>query len=260
MDKKTLLKILKTESISFTHDEIIEFMNEELDKTPDEMDTELVDLCLAALEKCNSTPEQIQKAKHKKIKFKKVLLIAAVIAGLFCISIPVSAKYLHIEVSEQIVQFYRNYFNVDLQRGKKEALDHSDINMDIVRELKKKGVKEVILPQALFENSYDKSIMEVTNDEGGITASIKIKDKRSDLSGTITINQYTEEYAFAIGQSKVSDQFDSVQQLSINGMDIVVFGNSEESFIDYVDQLTEYHIVISNCDFEKALEIAKTIN
>lgn len=51
MDKKTLLEILKTEPFSFTLREIEEIMDEELGKSPDDMDTELIDLCADILER-----------------------------------------------------------------------------------------------------------------------------------------------------------------------------------------------------------------
>lgn len=50
LTNEALKEVLKTKYIGFTHSELIELMNEELDKDPGDIDTDVVDLCLDALE------------------------------------------------------------------------------------------------------------------------------------------------------------------------------------------------------------------
>lgn len=50
MKKETFLAILNEEYMYFTEAELHEMIDEELAKDPDEMDTNLIDLCLDALD------------------------------------------------------------------------------------------------------------------------------------------------------------------------------------------------------------------
>lgn len=50
MKKETFLAILNEEYMDFTEAELHEMIDEELTKDPDEMDTNLIDLCLDALD------------------------------------------------------------------------------------------------------------------------------------------------------------------------------------------------------------------
>ena len=49
MNKEILKNLMRTSSVEFTYDEINEMLNEELEKSPEEMDTELVELCIDVL-------------------------------------------------------------------------------------------------------------------------------------------------------------------------------------------------------------------
>lgn len=49
MDKNILIEILKSKNDDISVKEIEDSLNEELSKSPEEMDTDLVDLCLKAL-------------------------------------------------------------------------------------------------------------------------------------------------------------------------------------------------------------------
>lgn len=51
MEKDILLKMLRSDPSSFTLIEIEDMMDEELNKEPGEMDSELIDLCADILEK-----------------------------------------------------------------------------------------------------------------------------------------------------------------------------------------------------------------
>lgn len=54
MRKITLFDILNREPFKFPFREIEEMMDEELDKSPEEMDTELIDICAGVLNKAYS--------------------------------------------------------------------------------------------------------------------------------------------------------------------------------------------------------------
>ena len=79
MDKDILLQILKCDPISFTLNEIEDIMDEELNKDPDEMDSELIDMCARILEKAYFRPEDKSAQSGAEIKPFKELLCAAIV-------------------------------------------------------------------------------------------------------------------------------------------------------------------------------------
>lgn len=50
MDRLTLLEILKSKSMTLSLEDIQGIMDEELNKNPEEMDAELIDLCADVLD------------------------------------------------------------------------------------------------------------------------------------------------------------------------------------------------------------------
>lgn len=139
MTDKSIINNLKTKSILFTLDEIREIMDEELEKDPSEMDTELIDLCADILVKAYNDTEETPKKRNRK-NFSKMLLVAAIIVvSIIAIAISVSAAFIHNGVSDKIVQVYSDYFHIDLHPGDTIANRYSDNNRDLIQELQKWG-------------------------------------------------------------------------------------------------------------------------
>ena len=142
MNKEILKKILKTESVSFSYEEIQQMLDEELEKSPDEMDTQLIDLCVDVLS-MQDTPEKQETKKHKKISAKKVLLIAAVISIVAALAIPVAAEIPAIESQGGIIKVLENYIRVNLTGGSK-------YNLSI--ELQNYNIPAHLIPFRFFTN------------------------------------------------------------------------------------------------------------
>lgn len=272
MDINTLKKILQEKSMCFTVSEVQQMMEEELQKSPEIMDTELVDLCLEVLEKAENAPEadivshtDIKEPKGKSpktIKIARALLIAAVVVALVVAAIPVSAKFVHSDASDEIVQYVNDHFRVDLRGGQSNADESANKNADLVAQFNENGVDPVILPACFLDGtSYVCSDVKVSqNDDAFSITTADISSTSNDLYGTIGITVYKANDAMSIfGVSDFSDQYDSVKQLTVNDMDILVFGNLNEAFIYYVDGNKEYEITLQNCAFEQAVQIAQTI-
>lgn len=79
MEKDILLEILKCAPISFTLKEIEDMMDEELGKSPSEMDAELIDICADILEKAYFESEIEQTKSKIEMKTFKPMPIAAVV-------------------------------------------------------------------------------------------------------------------------------------------------------------------------------------
>lgn len=273
MNNDTLLKELKRNSMTFTVREIQEMMDEELNKNPEEMDTELVDLCADILnniyfgtnvEKVTEINDNIENKKEnkttsRKIKFSKILLIAAVFIIITSIAIPVSARYIHNETSDKIVQFFNDHFKIDLRSGNINAINHSDENIELIKQLNQAGFENIILPNDLLKYNYSKNDVAISEDESYLTAEINFKID-NNISGYIGIIRHkTNLTEFAIGQGDIGDQYDSVKQITVNGMDILVFNHGEVSHIEYVDNNIEYSIYLEKCSFDSAIKIAESL-
>ena len=64
-----------------------------------------------------------------------------------------------------------------------------------------------------------------------------------------------------LGQTEKSSQYDSANQYSINGIDIIIFSSSTDniSSIKYIDDSTEYSFTLENCTLETAIKIIETL-
>lgn len=253
MNKNIIKNILKLGPKIFTSKEIRRMMDDELSKSPEEMDTELVDICVSIL-----SEEQKKITGKKGVSLKRAILVAAAVLLLISIAVPVSAKYMNNDVSDKIVEFYSDYFKVNLRNGKTDAENYSDENIDLLNELKSEGFDNIILPKELLESNFSKEIKYFAGD-GFTKAVINFDDINSNIEGHIVIDRYNEDYDFGSGQGNVPTDFEELKQLSINGLDIIAFSNNGKTFITYIDNNTEYFISLLNCDFEKTIEIANTL-
>ena len=266
MHKDTLREILKTKSMSFTLEEIEEIMDEELDKSPEEMDTELVDLCADILEKASLGVDKQNFADRKKgnnlkeIKIKRIILIAALVAIFFSIVIPIGAKYFHLDASDKLVNYDGDRFKLDLKEGKTDAEKHSDDSIDIVKKIQELGIDEVILPSVLLSDEYEKTISFADEDDSFITIVVKFTSETINISGDFSLSKFkSRDNLSAIGLGNVSNEFNSVNQLTINGMDIIIFSNEKRSYINYVDNDVSYSIHLNNCNLDCAIEIVNSL-
>lgn len=221
--------------------------------TPDSLSEDAINQLLLSKRDVNAQ-------NGKRVKFTKALLIAAIIVVILSIAVPVSAKYIYTDASDAIVQFFNDHFHIDLRAGNTNAINHSDDNDEIIKYLKEKGFDNVIIPSELLKTEYEKTIGMFNEDEDFIDIVIFFENKSNDITGDICLTKHkTQITEFVIGQANVADNFDSMKQLSINGLDILVFSDGITSVIEYVDVNTVYDIDLNNCDFETAIRIAETL-
>ncbi len=277
MNNDTLLETLKSDSMSFTLAEIEEMMDEELNKDPSEMDTDLIDICADIINKAyakvkeDSVSLSIQNQKIaenaskenkiKRIKFGKILLVAAIIAIICAIAVPVCAKFVHTEASDNIVRFFDNHFNIDLRKGDTDAGEYSDTNNDLVQQIQEAGIDNVILPAVFLSDQYKTEIAFTNDDEFYTEVEIDFQNKDENISGNIVITKHkTDDTLFIMGQGQMAEQYDTVKQITVNGMDVLVFASNSSCYIDYIDNDTEYSISFNDgCTLEQAIKIAESL-
>lgn len=244
MNKEILYEILSSKSETLSSAEIESILNEELDKSPQEMDTDLVDLCIDAL---NTVDEKKLNNRKKKYRLSKILIAAALFALIIGISIPVCAKYLNVNVPEGIVTLYKECFNIDIS-------NESGIK-DIAAQLQNDGLDNVILPKTVFE--IDTIITDYYHDDSSSNVNFEFSFKNNSINGYVAIKEF-DDYSFFNGKSKVSSDFEDVEYLNQNGVSIIVFSKDDMSYINYSVDKIEYNIVLFS-NYEVAYEIAKTI-
>lgn len=267
MDRDILLKVFEAGSMPLTLEEIEKIMDEEMAKDPSEMDGDLVEACLDILTKATAgnkeknEPEKNEDGKGKKrIKLKKIFMFAAAIAVLLGLAVPVFGKYIRSEASENVVKYNANHFEINLSGENNTADNYSNESIDIIKALNEKGFDNVILPAELLKEEYDKSIISLENSALYITITISFENSVKNIEGNIVITKHkTDNTEFTIGQVNTSGKYDTVKQLSLNGMDVLVLSNNKRSYIVYVDNRYEYHIEYNNCNFDSAVEIANTL-
>ena len=143
MTKETLKKILNEKSMSFSEKEIHDMMDAELEKSPEEMDTHFVDLCLDVLDgkygegyyvtdrentENADKDEEAKKAelRKKRLKISRNLLIAAVVTTILTFSATAGAKAVFVNADENLVTYITNHFNIDL---KQNAMEDDTLNI-----------------------------------------------------------------------------------------------------------------------------------
>lgn len=258
MNDSTLKEVLKVNFLSFSKEEIENIMEEELEKAPEEMDTELIDMCLNVLtgepkEKADenlAASPAVSEKKAKRINFKKGILVAAIITLLISIAIPVSANVFNIDVSENILKIYEKFFDLDFEREIQ--------NKDLFIILSEHELNDIILPLYLYDHC-EVSGFEKVKDDFATQVHFNFLDKENDISGWVRMDSMENEMDFLNGEGLVEGQYEEIKQLTVNGINIIVFSENNNCFIVYYVNEVEYNIVVNGVTFDKAVEIASTL-
>lgn len=253
ISKKKLKKMIASDFTDLSTEEIKALIQKEVDKGPDEIDTDYIDLCFELLSiKNNST-------NAKKVKFTKsakVLLIAATLMVVFISTITVYAQF-NLNIPEKIVQLINGNAEIDynLENADTTADGYALLDTDLAKQIADYGITPVTLPEEMTkENCKVIQIEDVSVDETWKIISVDFY--YNNQKGWLRVEQMSEEFETA-GVSTVMD-IKSGQMIKINGMDIIVFEQENSCSIIYKDSLTTYDINLY-CDFETAIKFAESI-
>lgn len=253
ISKKKLKKMIASDFTDLSTEEIKALIQKEVDKGPDEIDTEYIDLCFDLLSiKNNST----NKRKIKLTKSAKSLLAAAVLIVVFISTITVSAQF-NLNIPEKIVQLINGNAEIDynLENADTTADGYALLDTDLAKQLADYGITPVTLPEEMTkENCKVIQIEDVSVDETWKIISVDFY--YNNQKGWLRVEQMSEELETA-GVSTVMD-IKSGQMININGMDIIMFEQDNRCSIIYKDNLTTYDINL-DCNLETAIKIAESI-
>lgn len=277
--KEKLEKFISDSSVELDLAEVEALMDAEVEKREDEMDTELVDMCAAILAKAynpgfeegkpaqmyrpwedEKTPaaESVTEAKpgkKKTVPFKRILLVAAVLVLVFAVALPAGAKLFGNNASDGIIEFYNDFFKINLNKDEPTKANENDAVSDMIIN----SLDTFMLPEVLLSVEYEKSAR-LTQDDFQTMFYIDLLNPKTNISGNIMITQYKNtDHNMTNGQANVSDEHRSYKQFTIDGKEIIVFGRNDQSYINYSDGATNYQIAL-DCDFDTMVSIAETIN
>lgn len=253
LSKKKLKKMIASDFTDLSTEEIKALIQKEVDKEPDEIDTDYIDLCFELLSIKNS------KQKASKVKFTKptkVLLAAAVLMVVFISTITVSAQF-NLNIPQKIAQLINGNAEIDydLENADTTANGYALLESDLAKQLTDYGITPVTFPEEMIkENCTITQIESMFSDS--ISNSVDIDFDYKGQQGWLTIEQMSKELETA-GVSTVMD-IKSGQMINVNGMDVLIFEQENNCKIKYKDKLTTYDISL-DCDLETAIQFAESI-
>lgn len=265
MDRDKLLEMINAEPISFTIEEIENIMDEELEKAPEEMDGELVQICLNVLTEAHSEAEKVEvEPEKKKIYYRKpfrALIAAAVIILFIASALTVSAQVFNFNIPKEIAKLINGNAQIDmnLENADTTADGYALLETEFAKEIAEKiGITPITFPEEMIgENCEITEIENYTVDET-VSLDALIDFEYMGNYGDLIIIQYQQDFEF-VGVDQSIDVI-SGQMIKANGMDILIFehkgGNS--CTIRYKDNLTEYCIDLK-CDIDTAIQFAESI-
>lgn len=275
MDKKVLLEILNTKYIEFTREEIMDIMNDELDKDPEDMDLELVDLCLDALEgkfdyfkdENSETNESQNKNLGKenpielkrRITIKRIFIAVAVVALIACVSLGVYADQRNNNVSPDIVGYGDDCYEVNLNAETSNS-ENTVSHNELTETLKENGIENPVLPQVFFEDGCEMTDLTIRDSEHNdeyISWNVSLNEL--DIVTTVTITKYSNPDELLNIDPMVSRQFKSLNNYNVNGIYVLLFSNDRNHLIVYCKDSEKYQITLDGCDTLEAKNIVNSL-
>lgn len=253
ISKKKLKKMIASDFTDLSTEEIKALIQKEVDKGPDKLDTDYIDLCFELLSiKSNST-------NAKKVKFTKsakVLLIAATLMVVFISTITVSAQF-NLNIPEKIVHLINGNAEIDynLENADITADGYALLDSDLAKQLADYGITPVTFPEEMIkENSKITKIKLDMNED--VLKIVDIDFEYNGQKGSLYIQQISENTG-STGVNTVLD-IKSGRMINVNGMDVLVFEQENSCSIRYKDNFTIYDIHL-DCNLETAIKFAESI-
>lgn len=277
---EAIRNLLTSEPLTVSEAELEETMNEELEKEPEDMDTDLVDFCVDTLTQIRSgmlqpitkqaetktekaspvtevakKPEQTGARKNRRRRnIRRTLLVAAIITILSTMTITVLADENRFHFSDSVVSFFEDVARVDFKKSKNENNTEPSNPADsgLVAELAEHGITSVHLPQALLNGDWEQD-GEITYKNDSTTKYAFIAFKNGNNQASVNVVQGSD-----ISQENNIPRPQSGEMIVVNGRDVFIFQQEKYSHITYFDGNTKYAIYVE-CEVKQAVEIAETI-
>lgn len=255
LSKKKLKKMIDSDFTDLSTEEIKALIQKEVDKGPDKLDTEYIDLCFELLAIKGN-------AKGKRVKFKKpakVLLVATALMVVFISTVTASAQF-NFDIPQNIAKLIDNNAEIDynLENADTTSDGYALLDTDLAKQLADYGITPVTFPAELIKDNCKITKMENTTTDKTFSHDANVEFEYNGQKGDLRIQQDVEKFE-STGVSRYNN-LKGGKMIKANGMDILVFEHDDNSSsITYKDSLTTYHISLTNSTMENAIKFAKSI-
>jgi len=262
INSSDILRFIKDNSVDLPKEELERIIEEELNKHENEMDADLIEYCLDALNEIesNSTVEIKAERTSGSSKdniitkpFKKIFAVAAAVAILAVGSLSVFAAVSDVGILGGLVELYNKYIVVRFDKSDDKAYDYELLGTELAEELKENGIYPILLPEALL--SEEAHVTDIEYQVTEFITSANISFVYGKEKGNLMIDKH--ELQEVIGEAEYPNAR-NVTTLEINGVSVYIFEQNQKGTITFIDSQTEYTIV-SSMTYEQAIEFAKTI-
>lgn len=260
---KEFLSFINDKSLNSSLEENLNrIIDEEMEKSEEEMDTELIEYCLDKLSNLEAeTPDTEEKkgngdsnGKHIRLKFKKIIAIAAAIAVLFVGMLSVSAVVFDVNLIDGIVELYNDYIRINFDKTDNKANEYQLLGTELAKELADNGFSVVLLPEAFFSEEYNITKMEYETFE--YINSVNIMFEYKNKLGNIQISEYAIEEI--VPDVEFLNVTSNIEEIEIGNITVYCFMQNKSAAITYRDGLSVYFIQLP-MNLDEAIEFAKTI-
>lgn len=245
MNKEILKNVLRTSSVEFSYAEIEKMLNDELEKSTEEMDTELVELCIDVLSNYVNEGNKIfdeealpKKAKtYKKPIVKKIFLVAAIVSVILTLSITVSANIFDIDLPAEMVKIFGDRIILNLSGESKDnnSLDEEGLLSVFYSE------KCVIESRSFDEDKNETKIQFSVND--------------TEVYGNITILPYFL-LDNGLGDNSLFTNIEQIKQIVINETELTV-ASAADGYVFVAYNTDDKNILIDffNASIEEVVKL-----
>lgn len=255
-------RILSDKSLDLSKEELEQIIDEELEKSEDIMDADLIEYCLDALNELNSDESlDVEKGKvgdtnGKRIKrrYKRIAAIAAAAALLFAGAVSVSALVFNVNLFDSIVEFYDDHIRIRFDNSNDKANEYKLLGSELAGELADNGITPVLLPEEILTKECKISSVTYDKTEGIVSANIYYTQNGKDAY--MTIDQYDSEDA--VPYTDYLHSGEKIEMIEISNLSAYIMEQNGKGTIAYQDCSTVYYIV-TQLSFEETIEFAKTI-
>ena len=244
---RKLVLLFKKDSEKLPAQSVYQIFTDELSKPPEEMDTELIDLCAEVLgveEKAPDIPPEPSGRGGKKITTKRLVILVAIASALLAVLIPSFASRNRIKAADEVVLIDETGdFKVDFGKLKTKAKVYSDKSNPVVMALREKGIENPVLPKNLLSDGLTFSLDQPIEEKDYFVVVVRFSFPENQEAGLIrikcnTVSDYTP------GKIDVNDYFGNVKPENVNGLDALTFFDEKNSITYYVNDNAEYTVLI----------------
>ncbi len=224
-------------------------IEEEMAKSEDEMDTDLIEFCLDALQKdTTDTPKEV-----KQKKFNKILLVAAIAAVLLCGTFTVSATVFENNWFEGILKVFDNGISIDFKEIENADENYNKDRLKLKYELSENIIGWTRLPKVIYNGQIDYNSIIYDNTVTKITATVPfILDEKEN-------KMVIEHYADGNYIPEVTfENAENPETFRVNDITVFLFKQNINYIVAYRHNLSIYTFTL-DCNYDEAMSFAKSV-